>query len=215
MKATLESIKKEYESAIADYEERAKRITKLQQNIAELQGKAKACAVEDDLTGFKQIKQEIEYQEYQLEALMMKQESEKDITLSLEKVQAAWKDYETHRGKIVSKLEDELKATRQKMLDIMKEMSDLQNEGLKTQNSCAKYVGMKTPSGPNDNVTKQEICSKFPMNYFDLGYLGNGIFRLYEFEYLEELGLIIKDTNQRMHRYNLFNNHYPAQVIVK
>ena len=215
MKATLESIKKEYESAIADYEERAKRITKLQQNIAELQGKAKACAVEDDLTGFKQIKQEIEYQEYQLEALMMKQESEKDLTLPLDKVQAAWKDYETNRAKNVSKLEDELKATRQKLLNVMKEMSDLQNEGLKARNTLAKYVGMKTPSDFTDQETVRKLSITFPMKYFELGYLDKGVGRIYEFDYLENLDLIKIDANQRMHRATLFKQHIPAPVIVK
>ena len=215
MKVTVESIKKEYESAVANYKERAERITKLENDIAELQGKAKACAVEEDLTGFKQIKQEIEYQEYQLEALKMKQESEKEIKFPLEKVQAAWQDYETRRARTVSKLEEDLVATRQKLLNIMKEMSDTQNDGLKTRNTLAKYVGMKTPSNFADSETVQTLSITFPMKYFNLGYLDKGGNRIYEFDYLEDLKLIRIDLNQRMHRVTLFKQHIPAPVIVE
>lgn len=215
MKITIESMKKEYDAGVSRHEERAKKIAKLENDIAEFQEKAKACALEDDLTGFKQIKQEIEYLEYQLEALKVKQKNEKTIILPFEKVQAAWQDYETHRAKTVCRLENELEAVRKKLFDTMAEIVDIQNEGLNTRNDCAKMIGMQLPSSPQDNSTINLISVKFPMRYFDLGYLDKGMYRIYDFEYLENLKLLNQDINQRMHRYNLFKAHYPGQVIMK
>lgn len=212
MKIKIEDLKKEYNAKIKGKKERAEKIASVERHISELNEEAKAYAIRDDLDSFRKIKQEVEFQNYQLEALKTKQENEAVITIDPDKVYHAWVEYEKERAKTVKRLEEDLAFIKQKLFDVLKEATDIQTEGLNIRNECAKYMGLK-PALNGDEKALKEISDMLPMDYFDFGYNTGGYPRFYEFEYLEDIGKLPSDVNQRMHRTTLFKGHFPAPVI--
>ena len=214
-KLKIEDLEREYNEVKKAYAARAEKITELEKCIADLEGRAKEAAIDDDLDTFKKIKQEIEFQGYQLEALKAKQESEKTPTLSIEKVKEAWTNSEDVRSSRVIKLQEELKETRKKLYDVMAEIIECQNDGMKKRNACAIYAGLK-PAVFNFQLGADEVIELnkvFPMKYIDLGYKTD-FSVIKEFEYLEDIGMLTKDSNQRQHRSTVLIRHYPAPVIM-
>lgn len=212
MNIKIAELEKEYNAKIKGKKERAEKIASVERHISELNEEAKASAIRDDLDSFRKIKQEVEFQNYQLEALKTKQESENTVALDLNKVQGAWRDYEKSRAKRVDELQRELNKIRGKLFALMKEITECQSEGIETRNKCAEYIGLK-PALKDDKKALEEISDAFPMKYFDFGYDTGGYPRFYEFEYLEDIGKLTSDVNQRMHRTTLFKGHFPAPVI--
>lgn len=206
MKTTMNDLARDYNKLIEAQNIRSEKIAKLEKSIADLEEKAKKFAIEENLKQFQSVKNEMEYLNYQLEALKTKQENEKECLLPVEKVKEAWKDYESQRAKNVTKLKEELEATKIKLKELMSEMVKYESEGISTRNKCGEYIGLKPARNIYDHERLAALASKFPMKYNELPN--------YEFRYLEDSGVIKRDANQMYYRSLLFVQHFPAPVTV-
>lgn len=157
---------------------RRARIDELKKEIDTLKEQSGIATANGNLDAFKDLIHNIQDKEIEIEFLTKQLEIEKNTFVEVARVRGAWEDYESKRRVLLKKANDKRASAINSLYEAMKEIMELQNEGLDTRNKCAKLIGMPTYNGElnRDNLIKLE--SLFEMEYAknitkSIGHTGN------------------------------------------
>ena len=144
MKLTIAELDKQAKERLAKKEELEKKIVDLEQREASAKEKAQEAAEAGDLVAYKASSTEA--QDLGTELIVAKAHFKRlgsgDAIVTQEEADSAWKDYTEGYNKKFDKIYSALEEKRAAMLDLIRELIDLQEEAFANRERLAKYAGI-------------------------------------------------------------------------
>ena len=192
---------------------RLARIDELKREIEELKEQSGMATANGNLDAFKDLIHTIQDREIEIEFLTKQLEIKENILLEQGRVRNAWEDYESKRRKLLEKAKDKRASAIDLLYEAMKEIMELQNEGIKTRNTCARLIGIPTYNGELNTDNRIKLESLFEMEYAKnvtkaKGHPSNPA----EIKMLMALDKIPSDNESNAKTYTLFNNLAPVNL---
>ena len=192
---------------------RIARIGELNKDINKLKDQSGIATANGNLEAFKELVHQIQDKEIEIDFLNKQLEIEKNTILEQGRVKNAWEDYESKRSAILKKAKDKRASAVELLYEAMKEIMELQNEGIKTRNICADLVGIPPYKGELNQDNFAKLDELFKMEYAEnitrgKGHPGNPT----EIRMLMALDKYPSDNESSAQTYILFNTFAPVNL---
>lgn len=192
---------------------RLARIDELKREIEELKEQSGMATANGNLDAFKDLIHTIQDREIEIEFLTKQLEIKENILLEQGRVRNAWEDYESKRRKLLEKAKDKRASAIDSLYEAIKEIMELQNEGIQMRNTCAELIGMPPYKGELNRENFVKLDEFFKMEYADnitksKGNPGNPV----EIRMLSALDKYPNDIESSAKTFCLFNNLTPVNL---